>query len=120
MGHENLSKFVRRIKHVLSTEVINELGREVRFCQRKRIITPYRLALSLPAGCATMRVESLADIQRGFNALFGTTVAYNPFHHQLATWRFGDFMRELLSRMLGRWTTRVLGATMRSRSSTAS
>jgi len=37
--------------------------------------------LSLPAGCATMRVETLVDFQRTFNALFGTTVAYKPFHN---------------------------------------
>ena len=64
--------------------------------------------MSLLVSCATMRVETLADIQRCFNALFGTTVAYKPFHNQLAKWRFGDFMRELVSVVLSQWTVQVL------------
>lgn len=110
MGQDHLSTVVARFKRVLSADRVNELGREVRFCHRERLITPYRLALSLLSSCATMRVETLADIQRGFNALFDTTVAYKPFHNQLAKWRFGDFMRELVGRMLERWVVRVLSA----------
>jgi hypothetical protein len=108
MGREQLSKFVNQFKRVMSPERVNELGRTVRFCRRERVITPYRLAVSLLASCATMRVESLADIQRCFNALFGTTVAYKPFHNQLAKWRFGGFMRELVSVILEQWVVRVL------------
>lgn len=114
MGHGELSKFVNRFKRVMTPETVNELGRAVRFCHRERVITPYRLALSLLSSCATMRVESLADIQRCFNALFATTVAYKPFHNQLAKWRFGDFMRELVSMILEQWVVRVLSAGNRS------
>jgi len=110
MGHSDLNKFTARIKGVLSEARVNTLGREVRFCHRERLITPYRLALALLGSCATMRVASLADIQRCFNALFGTRVAYKPFHNQLAKWRFGDFMRELVSLILEQWTVRVLRA----------
>lgn len=110
MGRGDLSNFARRFKRVMTPRTVNELGRAVRFCHRERVITPYRLALSLLASCATMRVESLADIQRCFNALFGTTVAYKPFHNQLAKWRFADFMRELVSVILTQWVVRVLGA----------
>jgi hypothetical protein len=110
MGPENLSNFVSRFKRVLSPETVNGLGRVVRFCRRERIITPYRLALSLLASCATMRVETLADIQRTFNAMFATTVAYKPFHNQLAKCQFGDFMRELVALMLEHWVVRVLRA----------
>ena len=84
------------------------MGRLTRFCQRERVITPYRLAVSVLASCATTRVETLADIQRHFNALFGTTVAYKPFHNQLAKRQFADFMRELVSGIIERWTVRVL------------
>ena len=113
MGRGDLSNFARRFKRVMTPETVNELGRAVRFCHRERVITPYRLALSLLASCATMRVESLADIQRCFNALFGTTVAYKPFHNQLAKWHFGDFMRELVSVILEQWVVRVLSADQR-------
>jgi len=110
MGQWNLSKFVGQFKRVLSPETVNALGRGVRFCRRERVITPYRLVLRLLAGCATMRVETLADFQRTFNALFGTTVAYKPFHNQLAKCRFGDFMREVVASMLEHWVVRVLRA----------
>ncbi len=69
MGQGNLNKFVSRFKRVLSPKTVNGLGRAVRFCRRERVITPYRLALSLLASCATMRVETLADIQHTFNAM---------------------------------------------------
>jgi hypothetical protein len=108
MGHTNLNKFVRRFKRVLSPDALNNLGRTVRLCHRERVITPYRLALSCLASCATMRVETFADIQRTFNALFHTSVAYKPFHNQLAKCQFGEFMRELVESMLEHWVVRVL------------
>ena len=108
MGRGDVSSFVRRFKRVLSESAVNELGRAVRFCQRERVVTPYRLALSLLASFSIGRVETLADMQRGFNALFGGTVAYKPFHNQLAKGRFGPFMRALVARMLEHWVVRVL------------
>lgn len=110
MGQKNLSNIGRRLTLVLGAERVNGLGRAVRFCQRERIITPYRLALSLVASCATMRVQTLADVHRTFNALFATTVAYKPFHNQLAKSRFGEFMRELVALMLEHWVMRTLRA----------
>lgn len=108
MGRLDLSKIVGQFKRVLSPETLNGLGRAVRLCHRERLITPYRLALSCLASCATMRVETLADIQRTFNALFGSSVAYKPFHNQLAKCQFGGFMRELVGLMLEHWVVRVL------------
>lgn len=110
MGRENLSNIGRRLTRVLSAERVNGLGRAVRFCQRERIITLYRLALSLLASCATMRVQTLADVHRNVSALFSSTVAYKPFHNQLAKSRFGEFMRELVALMLEHWVMRVLRA----------
>ena len=110
MGPGNLNNFVDQFKRVLSEPSINSLGRLTRFCQRERVITPYRLAMSVLASCATTRVQTLADIQRHFNALFDTTVAYKPFHNQLAKRQFADFMRELVAMIIERWTVRVLQA----------
>ena len=97
MGRRTVTQFANQIKRVLSPAVINDLGRDAGFCVRERLITPYRLVVSLLAGHAMGRVETLADIQRQFNALFATTVAYKPFHNQLAKRTFPDFMREVLS-----------------------
>lgn len=110
MGRRDISTMASRFKRILCPQRINELGREVRFSQRERVITPYRLAVTLLSACATMRVETLADFQRCFNSLFATTVAYKPFHNQLAKWRFGDFMRELAGVVLEACAVRILSA----------
>ena len=59
MGPRDLSHFVEQFKRVVSEQSINSLGRLTRFCQRERVITPYRLAVSVLASCATTRVETL-------------------------------------------------------------
>lgn len=61
MGPGNLGHFVGQFKRVLSERSINTLGRLTGFCQRERVITPYRLAVSALASCATTRAETLAD-----------------------------------------------------------
>ena len=113
MGRRTVAQFANQIKRVLSPTVLNDLGRRVGFCHRERLITPYRLVLSLLASHATGPVETLADIQRQFNALFGTTVAYKPFHNQLAKRSFKDFMRAVLDAVLQQWVVGVLQPTAR-------
>ena len=108
MGRRTVAQFANQIKRVLSPTLLNDLGRRVGFCHRERLVTPYRLVLSLLASHATGSVETLADIQRQFNALFGTTVAYKPFHNQLAKRSFKDFMREVLDVVLQQWVVGVL------------
>ena len=41
-----LSNFVDQFKRVLSERSINSLGRLTRFCQRERVIIPYRLGIT--------------------------------------------------------------------------
>ena len=53
MGRRTVAQFAHQIKRVLSPTVLNDLGRRVGFCHRERLITPYRLVLSLLAGHAT-------------------------------------------------------------------
>ena len=108
MGRRTVAQFARQIKRVLSPTVLNDLGRRVGFCHRERLVTPYRLVLGLLSSHATGPVETLADLQRQFNALFGTTVAYKPFHNQLAKRSFKDFMRAVLDAVLQQWVVGVL------------
>ena len=84
MGRRTVAQFANRIKRVLSPTRVNDLGRRIGFCYRERLMTPYRLVLSLLASHAMGPVETLADIHRQFNALFAMTVAYKPFHNQLS------------------------------------
>jgi Transposase DDE domain len=108
MEREELSTLAARFKRVMSEKELNHLGREIRFCRRERLLTPFRLAVSLVGSFALRRVETIADLQRAFNALFETEVAYKPFHNQLAKGQFATFMRELASRMLEALVVKVL------------
>ena len=72
-------------------------------------LTPYRMVMTLMALFAGTRVESLADLQRGFNALFGYAMDYKPFYDQLAKREFATFMRETARRLLETLVIRVLG-----------
>ena len=78
------STVTRQFKRSFCERTLNELGRMVRFCRREREVTPFRLALSLIESFASDSARCIADIQRAFNALCGTTVCYKPFHNQLA------------------------------------
>jgi len=87
-----------KFQWVFSASLLNACGKEVRFCRRERVITPFRLGLALIATCASQRVETIADFHCGCNALFGTSITYKAFYHQVAKSRFADFARTLTER----------------------
>ena len=80
-------------------------NRSTRFSQSSRSV--------LPRVCCRSRATANASIQRQFNALFGTTVAYKPFYNQLAKRSFKDFMRAVLDLVLQQWVVGVLQPTVR-------
>src|SRR5438093_13451865 len=96
MEHENLSSVVRQFKQSFSEQVLNALGKAVRFCFRVREITPYRLELGLIEVFATIRVDMIADMHRAFHDLRGTTVRYKPLHHQELEAAFPRFICQFL------------------------
>jgi hypothetical protein len=98
-----------KFQWVFSESLLNACGKDVKFCRRQRIITPFRLGLALTVTCASQRVETLADFYRGFNALFGTPITYKAFYNQLAKPHFADFLRTVTSRLIGEMTLKVLG-----------
>jgi DDE family transposase len=98
-----------KFQWVFSEPLLNACGKDVKFCRRQRVITPFRLGLALTATCANQRVETIADFHCGFNALFGTTVTYKAFYNQLAKPRFADFARTMTERLVGDMTLKVLG-----------
>ena len=110
MGRGHDSEFADRFKRALSAHSVNALGRLTRYCHRERVITPNRMAMSLMASCARGQVRTFSDLNRDFNALFGTSAACKPFHHQLAKRQFADFMRESACKLIERWTVQVLKA----------
>jgi len=98
-----------KFQWVFSESLLNACGKDAKFCRRERIITPFRLGLALTATCASQRVETLADLHRGFNALFGTTVTYKAFYNQVAKSHFADFARTMTERLISDMTLKVLG-----------
>src|SRR6195256_5749280 len=111
MDHGQLSMVVDKFQWVFSESLLNACGKNVKFCRRQRIITPFRLGLALTATCASQRVETIADLHCGFNALWGTTITYKAFYNQVAKPRFADFARTMTSRLIGDMTLKVLGFT---------
>ena len=98
MEQNKVNTFAAKFKKAFSEAVLNELGKATRYCHRVRQLTPYRMVMTLIALFAGTRVESLADLQRGFNALFGYAMDYKPFYDQLAKREFATFMRETARR----------------------
>lgn len=110
MNEEIFTDFVGKLKSLFSEQKLNELGSESGLCKRRRVVTPYRLGLLLVSLFATRRVETIADVQRGFAALYGERVEYKPFHNQLRKEGFSEFMREFVSELLSKAIFRVLKA----------
>src|SRR5256714_12636754 len=109
MDHGQLSMVVDKFQWVFSESLLNACGKDVKFCRRQRVITPFRLGLALTATCASQRVETIADFHCGFNALFGTTVTYKAFYNQVAKPHFADFARTMTERLVSDMTLKVLG-----------
>jgi hypothetical protein len=108
MEREELNTLAARVKRVMSEAELNALGREVRFCRRERTLTPSRLAVAIVGSFALRPVETLAVLQRAFNALFDAEVEYKPYHNPPAKWAFPAFVRELASRLLEALVVKVL------------
>jgi Transposase DDE domain len=108
MDHGQLSMVVDKFQWVFSESLLNACGRDVKFCRRQRLITPFRLGLALTATCASQRVATIADFHCGFNALFGTTITYKAFYNQVAKPHFADFARTMAERLISDMTLKVL------------
>ena len=109
MDHGHLSMVADKFQWVFSEALLNTCGTDVKFCQRQRVITPFRLGLALTATCASQPVETLADFHRGFNALWGTTVTYKACYNQIAKPHFATFARTMAERLISDMTLKVLG-----------
>src|SRR5881296_560976 len=109
MDHGHLSMVADKFQWVFSEPLLNACGKDVKFCRRQRILTPFRLGLALTATCASQRVETIADLHCGFNALFHTTITYKAFYNQVAKPHFADFARTMAERLISDMTLKVLG-----------
>ena len=60
MDHGHLSMVADKFQWVFSASRLNACGTDVKFCRRRRTMTPFRLGLALTATCANQRVETIA------------------------------------------------------------
>jgi len=102
------STVTKQFKRTFCEARLNELGKAVRFCLRERTVTPFRLVMGLINVLSTPKVETIADVQRAFNALCETDVQYKPFHNQLSKSQFPILMREVCCRVLDELACDVL------------
>ncbi|MGK0169898.1 MAG: hypothetical protein ACI9W2_001621, partial [Gammaproteobacteria bacterium] len=108
MERIEVSTATKQFKRTFCESRLNELGKAVRFCPRERTVTPFRLVMGLINVMSTPKVETIADVQRAFNALCETDVQYKPFRNQLSKPQFPILMREVCSRVLDELVCDVL------------
>lgn len=100
MDRAQLSKIGAALARALDADTIMRMARTSGFCQRMRTVTPQELVVAVIAAMATQNTETIADIQRTFNALTGRSLAYKPFHNKLAKPSFAELMRMIVGHLL--------------------
>jgi hypothetical protein len=83
MDRQQFTTMANKFQSVLDADVLNERGRQLGLVKRKRLITPFRLGLSVIASMATQQVQTIADLHRQFNELWELDSDYNAFYKQL-------------------------------------
>src|SRR5215831_2453666 len=109
MDHGQLPMVADKFQWGFSEALLNACGKDVQFCRRTRSITPLRLGLARTATWARQRVETLADVCRGFKALFGTSSTDKAFDNPVATPHCADCSRRMRERRGSELTLTGLG-----------
>ena len=108
MSSRVCAKMASVLGESLSVEDLDALGKRCGQSKRLRVVTPFRLALSLLVALGQGTAESIADLCREFNFLNGTTTAHKAFYNRLARPSFAKFMRALAMRLMGRLVMQML------------
>ena len=103
-----LSKIGAALAGALNADMMMRMARASGLCQRMRSVTPQELVVAVIAAMATQSTETIADVQRTFNALTGRTLAYKPFHKTLAKPGFAELMRMVVGHLLDKLVTDAL------------
>src|SRR5687767_9790420 len=109
MDRQQVITMANKFQSVLDADVFNERGQQLGFAKRKRLITPFRLGLSVIASMATQHVQTIADLHRQFNELWQMETDYKAFHKQLDKATAPVFFLDSLSNILSQLTMKVLG-----------
>jgi hypothetical protein len=108
MDKAQLSKIGAALARAMDPATMMRLARASGFCQRMRSVSPQQLVVAVIAAMATQSTETIADVQRTFNALTGRTMAYKPFHKKLAKPAFPELMRTIVAHLLDELVSEAL------------
>lgn len=108
MNRPYLNRFGRALKTMLGSEHLTKRGRETRYTQRLRDVTPQRLVCALVSALGAQRVETLADLRRAFNAASGLSTRYKAFYNRLAKPEFPVFMQQVYQDLVRELSQNVL------------
>ena len=109
MDPQQFSTMANKFQSVLDADVLNERGKQLNLFKRERLITPFRLGLSVVASMATQQVQSIADLHRQFNELWELESDYKAFYNQLLKPSSPEFFRTSLCHIMSQLTRKVLG-----------
>jgi Transposase DDE domain len=109
MDRQHFTTMAHKFQSVLDEKVLNERGQALGLVKRQRLVTPFRLGLSVMASMATQHVQTIADLHRQFNELWELDTDYNAFYKQLLKPAAPEFFLASLSDMMSQLTMKVLG-----------
>ena len=109
MDRQQSAIMANKFQAVLDADVLNERGKQLGFAKRERLITPFRLGLSVVASMATQQVQTIADLHRQFNELWAFESDYKAFYTQLLKSSSPEFFRASLCHIMSQLTMKVLG-----------
>ena len=70
MDRQHFTTMAHKFQSVLDEAVLNEGAQALGWVKRQRLITPFRLGLSVIGSMATQQVRTIADLHRQFNELW--------------------------------------------------
>lgn len=109
MEQPQFTTMATKFQSVLDANVLNERGKRLGLAKRERLMTPFRLGLSVVASMATQQVQTIADLHRQFNELWAFDTDYKAFYQQLLKPASPEFFRTFLSHIMSQLTMKVLG-----------
>ena len=96
LNKKQLNRATSKIASVFGGSELTRLAEATGFTKRLRTVIPSFLVLSLSNTLGTKKVETIADLHRGYIADTGKRIEYRPFYNQLAKDSFPEFMRQSL------------------------
>src|SRR3989442_9755870 len=109
MDRQQSTSMATKSQAVFDAYLLNSSGKQFGCAKRERLITPFRLGLSVVASMATQQVQTIADLHRQFNELWAFESDYKAFYTQLLKSRSPEFFRASLCHIMRQLTMKVLG-----------